>query len=144
MAKVIWADDDSSSSLMALARILKRRGHDISQFSDFVNASRHLAEQSVSGLSEHCLLVDIILPRTLGGGALNPYLGLELAKQACERGIRAVCFLTVIRQGEIENAVDGLRKSYPEVPIRFFDKLELLDGMNLDHLSHFLESAGEP
>lgn len=89
------------------------------------------------------LLADIILPKTSSGNALNPYLGLELASLAAQKGVDRICFLTVIRRGEIEDEVAELMAAFPNVRFIYEDKLELLNPGKIRAIANFLRN-GQP
>lgn len=144
MSLVLWADDDGEGSLRALESLLERRGLKIEKFVDFSSArdwiESHRTSDDLAGVA---LLVDAILPRTRETGSLPPYIGLKLARLACEASIGAVCFLTVVRREEIEEALQKLRQQFGErTHFEFVSKLDLLDNGMVENLARFLAAPG--
>ena len=139
MSLVLWADDDGQSSLSALESLLDRRGLVIEKKVDFTSARKWIEEHQSDRLAGAALLVDVILPHALETGALNPYLGLKLARVACEAMIGAVCFLTVIRREEIQDGIEKLEQDFGHrTKFKLIDKLDLLQYETLESLAAFL------
>lgn len=141
---VLWVDDDSETDLRHLGRSLERRQLEVERFVSLSSAKKRLRRlTAVSGAAKISLLVDIILPRTSSGNALKAYLGLELASFAADLGVDRICFLTVIRRGEIEEEVKSLKKSFPGAEFIYEDKLDLLNPGKLRSIAKFLGDGQE-
>lgn len=145
MSLVLWADDDGKGSLRALEDLLGARGLQVEKFVDFISARDWIERyKDTDDLSRVSLLVDVMLPRARDTGALNPHLGVKLARVACQASIGAVCFLTVIRRAEIEERIDKLKQEFgSRTQLDFVSKLDLLEPETLDGLARFLGAPGQ-
>lgn len=138
-SKVLWVDDDASGSLEPLARRLRRAGISLDIATTFDAAERRLQQTSYSAV-----LIDIILPYSLGRGSLEVDLGIKLARRirqgdyysslnGTRRDIQLV-FLTVVQEEEVADGISGLGAEY-------FDKIGLLEPGTIEKLIHALRKS---
>jgi hypothetical protein len=124
--------------------MLRRRRLNVVKYTNTAEALPFVLERGCDGKEEGWVaLLDVILPRTDEGASLSPFMGLELARISCEAGAEGIALLSVISAGDVAAEVGLLRKRFSTVPIRFFDKLTLLDVGGLDELVSFLRSPSE-
>jgi hypothetical protein len=138
MSQVLWADDDSIGLLRSLSRFIERRGAVLTRAINYDDAIAHIRQYGLVR-SDFSLLADIILPISEGRGALSPYLGIDLAREALNSGATRVAFLSVVPETEIASDLNRLVESYPNAYIRYFHKATLLE---VNRISEILETLG--
>ena len=142
--RAVWADDDCKGVLRFLGRSLSRRGVSLRKFESWSQAHSFLMQECKSKeASKLSLLVDIILPRSVDGEALDPYLGLELAQLAASCGVLRICFLTVIPLEEIRDRYLRLKDDFESTMFLYEDKLELLDEGKIASIVEFLTGEND-
>lgn len=134
---LLWADDDSRSSLEPLGRRFKRNKFTLDDAVDYSEA----VEKLKSPTHFDALLLDIILPFAQGAGALEFDLGIRLADEAPDirDSVRNIAFLTVVQPLEVFDKYSPLEEKYRgRVRFDYFDKTKLLEPNYLDRIMQFL------
>ncbi len=89
------------------------------------------------------MLVDVMLPRNQSGGAMKPHLGMALAEFAANWGVRRICFLTVIPQGDVQARYAAIQ-DLDGVSTMYEHKLNLLEAGRIDRIAEFLKDSSSP
>jgi hypothetical protein len=138
MSQVLWADDDSIGLLRSFSRFIERKGAVLTRAINYDDAITHIHQYELLR-AEFSLLADIILPISAGRGALSPYLGIDLAREALTSGATRVAFLSVVPETEIASDLNRLVESYPQATIRYFHKATLLE---VNRISEIMAALG--
>ncbi|MDT7687243.1 MAG: hypothetical protein QOE46_2 [Acidobacteriota bacterium] len=137
LVQLLWADDDSTDALEALADYLDDANFQLERAVDYQSAINKLEENG--GIQS--LLLDVILPKARGSGSLAYDLGITLADRAAERGVKSIVFLTVVRRSEVVDKYNELVSKYPDVEFSYFDKTRLLEKHVLENMFHCLRTT---
>jgi hypothetical protein len=140
MINVVWADDDSSRTLVPLARMLRRRPQMFLRTAQSYSAAMSVLQElhQQNSTERLSLLVDVILPHDDGEGALSTQLGVLLAERAVRFGVTRVVFLSVVPLDEVADKFDSLRQLHSNVQWAYFNKAHLLEPGEIDRLGEHL------
>lgn len=123
LTTLLWVDDDSFDSLEPLARRLQRSSFHLDRAVDYMEAMAKLLAGDF-----HSLLLDVILPRAKGYAVLTYDLGMSLADQAADRGVKNIVFFSVVQYEEVFEKYSELKRRYNgTITFSYLDKTRLLE-----------------
>lgn len=143
-ARVLWVDDDNDDEGLLCGLLLFFQAENVEPvrahgFEDARRKLRDLTSKSEGGTALH-LLCDIILPQELGMGSLAWDLGMRLAFEAADLGVRRIAFLTVVQEEEVEDHLHFLRTKHCQV--KLVSKPSLFEGDRIKLLVNYLITTG--
>jgi CheY-like chemotaxis protein len=139
ISKILWVDDDATSILAPLGRLLRKRGQlEMDIESDYETAIHLLSKNQYSAV-----LVDILLPHSNANSTVQSAGGILLAQHIRDRedlqyplGKRIpIVILSVVPSAEVDDQLKDLG-------VHYFDKVTLLD--SLDRLISLLSGEDAP
>lgn len=140
--KVLWCDDDSFGMLQPLGRLLEKKGNlSVHPVTCYTAALSEIQKAAAENTCYQSLLLDIILPYSEAAGALPSDLGITLAEHAAPLGVKAIAFLTVVRQDEVIDKYVELQRRFPQIKFFYFDKTELLSHGEIEELIDKLKAG---
>ena len=141
--RLLWADDDCERNLEPLGWLLEEDfDFDLVKARNYKDAMSLLAEnRDDESRRIQSLLLDTILPHAEGGASLSRYLGLTLAKEGAELGVRAVVFLSVVPQAEVRQHYFDLKNKFPHISWNYVNKADLLEFHQIKALVEYLSDT---